>query len=91
MKHTVRIEKNNYLHLDSYYKQLPDMTKPALAVLMGTALGFAICIGGQKLWNRYEKAECRTAANMNLVYMKTFIGDTYHCVPNYADGSYTGP
>lgn len=91
MKHTIRIEKGRFLCLDSYYRELPDMSKPMLAVIAGIAVGFTICIGGQKLWNKYEKAECRNETGRSLVYMKTFIGDSFHCVSNYATGEFTGP
>jgi len=51
-----------------------------VAIVLGTGCGFLLSIGGQKLLNQHYKRTCHEQPRRNLIYTKSFLGDTYYCI-----------
>jgi hypothetical protein len=49
------------------------------AVMFGTCIGLAACIGLNKILNKHVIATCNTNLN-EIVRLKTAVGDSYGCV-----------
>ena len=46
---------------------------------MGALLTILVCVGGQYIWNNNAKDKCRLNSKLHLIYMDSFIGDTFDC------------
>lgn len=51
-----------------------------VALVLGIGCGLFLSAGGQKLLNQYNKNTCNNRPGHNLIYTKTFIGDSYYCI-----------
>jgi hypothetical protein len=51
-----------------------------VALILGSGLGLLLSVGAQKLLNRHYKATCHNQPGHNLIYTKSFLGDTYYCI-----------
>ena len=45
----------------------------------GALLTILVCVGGQYILNNNAKDKCRLNPRLNLIYMDTFIGDSFAC------------
>ena len=46
---------------------------------MGALLTILVSVGGQYILNNNAKDKCRLNPKLNLIYMDTFIGDSFAC------------
>ena len=51
-----------------------------VALILGSGLGLLLSVGAQKLLNKHYKATCHNQPGHNLIYTKSFLGDTYYCI-----------
>ena len=51
-----------------------------VAIFCGTGLGLLLSVGAQKVLNRHYQATCNNQPGHNLIYVKSFLGDTYFCI-----------
>lgn len=56
------------------------MLNPILAVVMGIGSGMLLTVAGQKLLNEHYQETCPSKPTHQLVFITSFIGDTYYCV-----------
>jgi hypothetical protein len=56
------------------------MLNPILAVVMGLGSGMLLTVAGQKLLNEHYQETCPSKPTHQLVFITSFIGDTYYCV-----------
>jgi hypothetical protein len=56
------------------------MFNPILAIVMGTGAGMLLTVGGQKLLNQHYQNTCPGKPTHQLVFITSFIGDTYYCI-----------
>lgn len=54
-----------------------DLIKPYLAIVIGTTVGFASCIGLQKHINAQTIKKCPSI--YTIVYARSAVGDIVHC------------
>ena len=54
-----------------------DLTKSYLAIAIGTAVGFASCVGLQKHMNAQTIKKCPSI--YTIVYARSAVGDIAHC------------
>lgn len=59
-----------------------DFINIAVTMTMGMAVGFGLCIVGQKMINSHQQASCKDKPEHTLVLITSFIGDSYYCVHN---------
>jgi hypothetical protein len=60
--------------------QRNDFSDACVAIVLGTGCGFLLSIGGQKVLNQHYKRTCHQQPGHNLIYTKSFLGDTYYCI-----------
>ena len=60
--------------------KLLTMLNPILAIVMGIGSGMLLTVGGQKLLNEHYQETCPSNSTHQLVFITSFIGDTYYCV-----------
>ena len=51
-----------------------------VALILGSGLGLLVSVGAQKLLNKHYQATCHDRPGHNLIYTKSFLGDTYYCI-----------
>ena len=51
-----------------------------VAIFCGTGLGLLLSVGAQKMLNKHYQATCHDQPGHNLIYTKSFLGDTYYCI-----------
>lgn len=56
------------------------LLSPVLAVIIGTGLGMALSVVGQKMINAQAIDNCWRTPNRQLVYLHLFQGDAWYCV-----------
>jgi len=49
----------------------------------GALLTILVCVGGQYILNNNAKDKCRLNSRLTLIYMDTFIGDSFACRRSY--------
>lgn len=59
-----------------------EFTNIAVTMAMGMAVGFGLCIVGQKMLNNHQRTTCKDKPEHTLVLITSFIGDSYYCVHN---------
>ena len=58
------------------------MLDATLAIVMGTGIGMLLSVFGQKMLNKHYQTTCHNKPNHNLIYTRSFLGDTYYCIHN---------
>ena len=53
---------------------------------MGALLTILISAGGQYILNNNAKDKCRLNTDLHLIFIDSFIGDTFGCIPHPAWG-----
>ena len=53
-----------------------------VAIVIGLGTGLLLSVGAQKMLNRHYKATCHNQPGHNLIYTRSFLGDTYYCINN---------
>jgi len=56
------------------------LLSPVLAVIIGTGLGMALSVVGQKMINAQAIDNCWRTPHRQLVYLRLFQGDAWYCV-----------
>jgi len=56
------------------------LLSPVLAVIIGTGLGMALSVVGQKMINAQAIDNCWRTPHRQLVYLHLFQGDAWYCV-----------
>ena len=56
------------------------MLKSIFAVVIGTGAGMLLTVSCQKLLNQHYQETCPSKPTHQLVFITSFIGDTYYCV-----------
>jgi len=56
------------------------LLSPVLAVIIGTGLGMALSVVGQKMINAQAIDNCWRTPHRQLVYLHLFQGDVWYCV-----------
>ena len=56
------------------------LTDSVIAIVLGTGVGMLLSVFGQKMLNQHYKNTCHDQPGHNLVYSKSFLGDTYYCI-----------
>jgi hypothetical protein len=51
-----------------------------VAIVIGLGTGLLLSVGAQKMLNRHYQATCPDTPGHNLIYTKSFLGDTYYCI-----------
>lgn len=51
-----------------------------LAMVLGTGIGMLISVAAQKAINIHYLRTCHNQPSKNLIYTKSFLGDTYYCL-----------
>ena len=59
-----------------------EFTNIAMTMAMGMAVGFGLCIVGQKMINSHQQSTCKDKPDHTLVLTTGFIGDAYYCIHN---------
>lgn len=56
------------------------LTDSVIAIVVGTGIGMVLSVFGQKMLNQHYKNTCHNQPGHNLIYTKSFLGDTYYCI-----------
>ena len=51
-----------------------------VSIVIGLGTGLLLSVGAQKMLNKHYQATCNDRPGHNLIYTKSFLGDTYYCI-----------